>query len=361
MLTTSANDFFITFAAMMNLDLLTAAEAEALQQLINGAARVVLTGHKSPDGDALGSSLGWAFYLRQLGKQVQVVMPDAFPDFLKWLPGSEAVLRFDKQPDAVAEAFRQADLVCCLDFGEPHRVEAMHTLLEQAEAPCVVMDHHLNPNIRAAQLISFPELSSTSEIVFRVVHQLGGFEALSKAAATAIYCGMMTDTGGFTYNSTRPELYTIIGLLLTKGIDKDKIYRRVFNNYSQSAIRFRGYLMHRSLHVFEEYHAAYYLVGRKDMKDFNFVKGDLEGLVNEPLRIKGMRLSISLREDDRTEQLIWVSLRSVDDFPCNEMAAEFFNGGGHLNASGGRLQCTLAEAEQVVHRAILKYGDRLKN
>ena len=172
---------------------------------------------------------------------------------------------------------------------------------------------------------------------------------------------MMTDTGGFTYNSTRPELYTIIGLLLTKGIDKDKIYRRVFNNYSQSAIRFRGYLMHRSLHVFEEYHAAYYLVGRKDMKDFNFVKGDLEGLVNEPLRIKGMRLSISLREDDRTEQLIWVSLRSVDDFPCNEMAAEFFNGGGHLNASGGRLQCTLAEAEQVVHRAILKYGDRLKN
>ena len=174
MLTASANNFFITFAAMMNLDLLTAAGAEALQQLINGATRVVLTGHKSPDGDALGSSLGWAFYLRQLGKQVQVVMPDAFPDFLKWLPGSEAVLRFDKQPDAVAEAFRQADLVCCLDFGEPHRVEAMHTLLEQAEAPCVVMDHHLNPNIKAAQLISFPELSSTSEIVFRVIHQLGG-------------------------------------------------------------------------------------------------------------------------------------------------------------------------------------------
>ena len=113
MLTTSANDFFITFAAMMNLDLLTAAEAEALQQLINGATRVVLTGHKSPDGDALGSSLGWAFYLRQLGKQVQVVMPDAFPDFLKWLPGSEAVLRFDKQPEAVTDAFRQADLVCC--------------------------------------------------------------------------------------------------------------------------------------------------------------------------------------------------------------------------------------------------------
>ena len=112
---------------------------------------------------------------------------------------------------------------------------------------------------------------------------------------------------------------------------------------------------------FEEYHAAYYLVSRRDMKDFNFIKGDLEGLVNEPLRIKGMRLSISLREDDRTEQLIWVSLRSVDDFPCNEMATEFFNGGGHLNASGGRLQCTLTEAEQVVHRAILKYSDRLKN
>jgi len=288
-------------------------------------------------------------------------VPDAFPDFLKWLPGSEQVMRYDKHPEEVKVLCQQADLLFCLDFNEMTRLEELQEIVEVSPAKRVLIDHHLNPAIEGVVTVSHPEASSTCELVFRVICQLGDFDHLNQKIAAPIYCGMMTDTGGFTYNSTRPEIYTIIGMLLTTGIDKDKIYRRVFNNYSQSAIRFRGYLMHRSLHVFEEYHAAYYLVGRKDMKDFNFVKGDLEGLVNEPLRIKGMRLSISLREDDRTEHLIWVSLRSVDDFPCNEMAAEFFNGGGHLNASGGRLQCTLAEAEQVVHRAILKYGDRLKN
>ena len=171
---------------------------------------------------------------------------------------------------------------------------------------------------------------------------------------------MMTDTGGFTYNSTRPEIYTIIGMLLTTGIDKDKIYRNVFNNYSQWAIRFRGYLMSECLTVSDEYHAAYFTVSRHDMKRFHFVKGDLEGLVNEPLRIKGLKFSVSLREDDRHDNLVLVSLRSVDDFPCNEVAAEFFNGGGHLNASGGKLHCSLKEAEAVTQRAILKFSDRLK-
>ena len=167
---------------------------------------------------------------------------------------------------------------------------------------------------------------------------------------------MMNDTGGFTYNSNNPEIYFIISELLTKGINKDKIYRNVFNNYSSWAIRLRGYIMCQKLNVLNGYNASYFSISRQTMKDFHFIKGDAEGLVNEPLKIKGMKLSVSLREDERR----WLSLRSVDNIPCNEMAAEFFNGGGHLNASGGRLECSLEEAEETVRKAIMHYADRLR-
>jgi phosphoesterase RecJ-like protein len=183
---------------------------------------------------------------------------------------------------------------------------------------------------------------------------------MTKKMAVAIYCGMMTDTGGFTYNSTRSEIFYIISLLLLKHIDKDKIYRNVFNNYQSWAVRLRGYLMYKKLNVIDELHAAYYSLSRTEMLDFHFIKGDVEGLVNEPLRIKGLKLSISLREDDRRDNLVWVSLRSVDDFPCNEMAEQYFHGGGHKNASGGRLECSLQEAENLVRQAIASYGEQLK-
>ena len=166
---------------------------------------------------------------------------------------------------------------------------------------------------------------------------------------------MMTDTGGFTYNSNRPEIFFIISQLLTKGINKDKIYRNVFNNYSLWRLRLMGYVMYTKLNVFAEYHAAYFTLTRRDLKHFHFMKGDTEGLVNMPLQIKGMKLSISLREDTEKPDTIWVSLRSVDDFPCNKMAEKYFNGGGHLNASGGQLNCTMDEAEMLVNKAIREF------
>jgi phosphoesterase RecJ-like protein len=203
-------------------------------------------------------------------------------------------------------------------------------------------------------------LSSTSELVFRIIWQLGGFEMMTRKCASAIYCGMMTDTGGFTFNSTMPEIYFIIGQLLTKRINKDKIYRKVFNNFSSWAIRMRGYIMYKKLNVIDDLHASFFSLTRQEMVKFHFIKGDAEGLVNIPLQIKRMKLSVSLREDNQQEGLIWVSLRSVDDFPCNKMAEEFFNGGGHLNASGGRLFGTIEEAEDVVRKAFLQYEGLLK-
>lgn len=344
----------------MKIELLSEAEIATLKENINNSNRIVICCHKSPDGDALGSSLAWAEYLRTQGKEPDIIVPDAYPDFLQWLPGSDRIIRYDKHAaDKADEMLQKADLIFCLDFNGTNRVDEMKYALEQSPAHKIMIDHHLDPSMDTVLTVSHPQMSSTSELVFRIIWQLGGFEEMSRKCAVCIYCGMMTDTGGFTYNSNQPEIFFIVSQLLTKGIDKDKIYRNVFNNFSPWAIRLRGYLMSQKLNIFNDLHAAYFTISRRDMRDFHFIKGDAEGLVNEPLKIKGMRLSISLREDDRRDNTIWVSLRSVDDFPCNLVASEFFNGGGHLNASGGRLHCTLDEAERVVRRAFAHYEDLL--
>ena len=344
----------------MKIELLSEAEIATLKENIDNSNRIVICCHKSPDGDALGSSLAWAEYLRTQGKEPDIIVPDAYPDFLQWLPGSDRIIRYDKHAaDKADEMLQKADLIFCLDFNGTNRVDEMKYALEQSPARKIMIDHHLDPSMDTVLTVSHPQMSSTSELVFRIIWQLGGFEEMSRKCAVCIYCGMMTDTGGFTYNSNQPEIFFIVSQLLTKGIDKDKIYRNVFNNFSPWAIRLRGYLMSQKLNIFNDLHAAYFTISRRDMRDFHFIKGDAEGLVNEPLKIKGMRLSVSLREDDRRDNTIWVSLRSVDDFPCNLVASEFFNGGGHLNASGGRLHCTLDEAERVVRRAFAHYEDLL--
>ena len=344
----------------MNIDIIPQDQLARLSQLISDAETILITCHKSPDGDAIGSSLGLADYLRHLGKEPVVIVPDQYPDFLMWLPNTEKIIRYDKQRDKADLLFKIADLIFCLDYNAPSRVDEMEQSLVSSPATRVLIDHHLNPDVPADLIISEPEASSTCELVFRLVWQMGAFPTLTKQFAVPIYCGMMTDTGGFTYNSSRPEIFFIISELLTKRIDKDKIYRNVYHNYSESRIRLMGYVMYEKLVYMPEYNAAYYTLTKDELKRFRFIKGDAEGLVNIPQQIKGLKLSISLREDTEKENLVWVSLRSVDDFPCNEVAAHFFNGGGHLNASGGRLECSLDEAVRITQQAIIAFEDQLK-
>jgi phosphoesterase RecJ-like protein len=344
----------------MNIDIIPQDQLARLSQLISDAETILITCHKSPDGDAIGSSLGLADYLRHLGKEPVVIVPDQYPDFLMWLPNTEKIIRYDKQRDKADLLFKIADLVFCLDYNAPSRVDEMEEALVSSPATRVLIDHHLNPDVPADLIISEPEASSTCELVFRLVWQMGAFPTLTKQFAVPIYCGMMTDTGGFTYNSSRPEIFFIISELLTKRIDKDKIYRNVYHNYSESRIRLMGYVMYEKLVYMPEYNAAYYTLTKDELKRFRFIKGDAEGLVNIPQQIKGLRLSISLREDTEKDRVVWVSLRSVDNFPCNLMAEEFFNGGGHLNASGGRLNCSMDEAVKIVKDAIIAYENKLK-
>ena len=344
----------------MNIDIIPQDQLARLSQLISDAETILITCHKSPDGDAIGSSLGLADYLRHLGKEPVVIVPDQYPDFLMWLPNTEKIIRYDKQRDKADLLFKIADLIFCLDYNAPSRVDEMEQSLVSSPATRVLIDHHLNPDVPADLIISEPEACSTCELVFRLVWQMGAFPNLTRQFAVPIYCGMMTDTGGFTYNSSRPEIFFIISELLTKRIDKDKIYRNVYHNYSESRIRLMGYVMYEKLVYMPEYNAAYYTLTKDELKRFRFIKGDAEGLVNIPQQIKGLRLSISLREDTEKDRVVWVSLRSVDNFPCNLMAEEFFNGGGHLNASGGRLNCSMDEAVRIVKDAIIAYENKLK-
>jgi phosphoesterase RecJ-like protein len=222
----------------------------------------------------------------------------------------------------------------------------------------MLVDHHLGPGDFARITISHPHISSTSELVFRLICQLGNFNDISKEGAECIYCGMMTDTGAFTFNSNNREIYLIIGELLSKGIDKDEIYRNVYNNNSEARLRLKGYVLCEKMQIFPQFKAALITLTREEQNRFHYMKGDTEGLVNIPLSIKDICFSVFLREDTEKD-MIKISLRSEGTFPCNQVASEFFNGGGHLNASGGEYFGPLEEAVTLFKQALVKYEDLL--
>ena len=328
--------------------------------LVLRADTILCVCHRNPDGDAIGSMLGWSECLRQMGKEAHIIVPDQYPDFLQWMPNTDKIIRYDKHREGCDWSIQHADLIFCLDFNTLNRTgDEMSQALAKSPAKKVLIDHHLTPDVQTELCVSVPQASSTCELVFRLAWQLGLFAEATKHFAIPIYCGMMTDTGGFTFNSSDPDIFFIISQLLTKRINKDKIYRNVYHNFSENRLRLMGYVMYEKMVYDAPHRTAYFTLRRDDLKRFHFIKGDAEGLVNIPQQIKGLRLSISLREDTEKDNLIWVSLRSVDDVPCNEMAARFFNGGGHLNASGGRLECSLDKAVEMVQQAIQAFEDKL--
>ena len=234
----------------------------------------------------------------------------------------------------------------------------MEEAVKQSAARKLLGDHHLYPGDFAEITISHPKVASASELVFRLICQLGNFSDISKEGAECFYTGMMTDTGGFTYNSNSREIYLIIGELLSKGIDKDEICRRVFNTHSEGRLRLMGYVLYEKMQVFPAYRSALITLTREEQSRFQYAKGDTEGFVNMPLSMKDVDFSVFLREDTEKD-MIKVSFRSVGDFPCNKVAADFFNGGGHLNASGGEFYGPMEEAVELFNQALAKYESLL--
>ena len=334
------------------------AEVDHVEKWFERAEKIVIVSHVSPDGDAIGSSLGLYHFLTSQEKTVNVIVPNAFPEFLHWMPGAKEVIVYDKYKEYADKLINEADVLCCLDFNVLSRIDNMEEVVRNTPARKMMVDHHLYPGDFCRITISHPEISSTSELVFRLICQLGNFSDITKEGAECIYTGMMTDTGGFTYNSNDREVYYIISELLSKGIDKDEIYRKVFNTHSEGRLRLMGYVLYDKMQVFPEFNSALIWLDASEQKRFQYKKGDTEGFVNIPLSIKDVRFSVFLREDTE-KKMIKVSLRSVGTFPCNKVASEFFNGGGHLNASGGEFYGTMEEAINLFKQALVKYQELL--
>lgn len=337
--------------------LITQENIDAVKAVVNNGNRFVVLSHKNPDGDAAGSSLALCCYLRSLGKECSVVLPNMFPDFLAWLPGASEVVYYDTERPRADALLNAADAIFCLDFNVLSRIGEAGAAVAALSVPKVLIDHHPQPSQEFSVTISHTMACSTCELVYRVIDRLSGHESLSQEMAECIYAGMMTDTGAFAYASARKDIYLIIAGLLDKGIDKDLIYRKVFYTSSMKRMRLWGYVLYEKLKVYNKYNAALMTLSHKELMRFYAQKGDTEGLVNQALQIKGIRFSCFLREE--LPGKINVSLRSVDDFPCNEVAAEFFNGGGHKNASGGELYCSMDEAVERFVQALNKFRDAL--
>ncbi len=337
--------------------LITEPQVEALRDIIESNHNFVVLAHKNPDGDAVGSSIACALYLRSLGKAARVVLPNAFPDFLRWLPSADEVLVFENDREKALNAINAAEVLFCLDFNAFSRLGDMGAAVEASTAKKVLLDHHLHPDGGFTVSVSCPEACATSELVFRMIYRVHTAAAIDKKIAQTIYTGMMTDTGSFAYASNRKDIYLIVAELISKGVDKDLIYRKVFYNYSESRLKLMGFVLYEKLRFIDGKNAALITLSCEELKRFNVMKGDTEGLVNLPLQKKGLRFSCFLREEQPGK--INVSLRSVGDFPCNTLAAEFFGGGGHKNASGGEVRGSMETAVAQFMKAVEAYDEQL--
>lgn len=317
---------------------------EAAQRLIADHTRFVVTSHMSPDGDALGSSLGMARYLALKGKEVKIVFNDTPGENLSFVPQEIDIIGYDKNAAEASDALREAEVIVCLDFNLLTRVGDMHKLLSESPAHRLLIDHHLDPETAAFDVcISHPEMCATCELVYHFIAQSGDDHLLDAALATSLYIGIMTDTGILSYNSSRPELYLVLARLLASGLDKESIHRAM-GAEKERRLRLKGYVLQSKLKIDYPNHAAFISLSKAEVKRFNHQKGDSEGFVNIPLSLPEVMCSAFFREE---ANFVKVSLRSKDDYPVNIMAEKFFNGGGHKNAAGGEFFGSLQQAEQL--------------
>lgn len=324
---------------------------EKLRHMIQVSRHIVITCHVSPDGDAVGSTLALCRVLRALGKDAHVVTPDQLPRSLTFVPGSHEIVAASMQGLRARTLVAQADLVFCLDFNTLRRIDKLGDIISHSKAPRVLIDHHLYPDSGFDVAISFPHLSSTCELVWRTVMQLGYHNQLDKTACECLYVGMTTDTGNFTYSSNYPEIYEIVLDLMRHGINKEWLYNQAMNTLSEDCMRLQSYAILEKMEVYHEQHAALITLTLPELERFNYKKGDTEGLVNKPLAIPDVQWTMFLRED---ADKIKVSCRSQGNFGVDTICADYFGGGGHKNAAGGEFKGSMEQCVAVFHQILQK-------
>lgn len=321
-----------------------------IKAFIKKSDNLVIVTHWSPDGDAMGSSLALYNYFLKLGKKAVVVVPNEYPDFLYWLPGNNKVLNFQKDEAKVKKWLDKAGAIFTLDFNSFKRLEKLGELFAASDAPKMLVDHHQQPDPFADYVFHDVKASSTCELIYELIVGLGGKKLIDKKIANCLYTGLMTDTGSFRFPSVTAATHKIIGDLIEKGAAPHEIHSAVYDTYSAERMKLLGYALTEKMVILPEKSTAYMTLSDAELKRFNYRKGDTEGLVNYPFSIKGIRFSALFTEGDGK---IKVSFRSKGKFDVNTFARNYFNGGGHINAAGGRgdgsMEATLQRFLELVN------------
>jgi phosphoesterase RecJ-like protein len=334
-------------------------EISRIKKLLHGECRnIAIITHVNPDGDAIGSCLALSRVLLSIGHKPGIITPNVYPDFLKWMPGNDQVIIFNNAQKTARQLIEAADIIFCIDFNDLSRIKGINELVGKSAALKVLIDHHPTENYFADVVYCDTNTSSTAELIFDFVQELGFEKVIDTDSATCIFAGIMTDTGCFSFNSSIPHTYKIVARLLECGIDKDMIYHKVYDNFSVDRMRLLGYVLYNKLEVFQEYRTALISLTRDEQKRYNFYPGDSEGFVNYPLSIKNIRFSVFFIEK---EDHVKMSFRSKGLFAVNKFAELHFNGGGHINASGGEYRGKMDEAIQEFRELLARYHKELND
>jgi phosphoesterase RecJ-like protein len=318
---------------------------------LNRSKRVGIFTHMNPDGDAIGSALAFDIVLKSLNVESKIFIANELPESLQWLAGAEQIHTNAKIAD-VKKYLEESDLLVCLDFNEPGRVDQLSGILKNTELPVIVIDHHPQVASYKGLLVADTSFSSTAELLYWLLKK-SDLVVRSTGFAENIYTGIVTDTGSFAYNSSSPYTFQAVADLLEIGFDKDRVTDLVFQQFEASRIRLLGHLLVNRLEVIEGFGTAYTYLTKEDLNRYEYKSGDTEGFVNYPLSIKGVYFTAFFIEN---EDHIKISFRSKGDFPANTFSNKYFHGGGHLNAAGGRsydpLYETLEHFEKLVKQFV---------
>lgn len=320
-----------------------------MKDIVLNSSKIVIVSHKSPDGDAVGSSLALQNYLNKLNKTSTVVLPDSFPDFYDWLEGSNKVVIADKNMESAKSLIAAADLIFCLDFNDLSRVGDLGSLIEKSLAKKFMIDHHQNPSNFADFVISRTESCSTAQLIYEFIESNNDLSLMDKVIGEGIYTGLITDSGSFKYSNVESKTHKIAAHLLDLGLNHTAIHDAIFDQNNLSRLKLLGHAL-SSIEVIEDLPVAFIALSRAELRKFNFSKGDTEGLVNYCLSIKGVVLAAFIKED---VGIIKMSFRSKGALRVNDFSSTYFNGGGHINAAGGRSELSFDDT-------VLKFKETVK-
>ncbi|MBT8185377.1 MAG: bifunctional oligoribonuclease/PAP phosphatase NrnA [Eudoraea sp.] len=332
-------------------------DVKAVKQLLSERQKIVIVPHKNPDGDAIGSSLGLCHFLNNLGHDAVVISPNDYPKFLKWMPGNEFIVNFEKDNGLAIDLTARAALIFTLDFNHLSRIGQMQESLKEASAEFIMIDHHQEPADYAAITYSDVSMSSTCEMVYNFIEALGGADDITPEIANCLYAGIMTDTGSFKFSSTTSRTHRVIAELIDKGADNTLVHHNIFDSNSSDRVRLLGCALGNMV-LLKEYNTAYITLSQEELDAHNYKKGDTEGFVNYGLTVEGIRFAVIFIENSE-EGIIKISFRSYGNFSVNDFAREHFGGGGHINAAGGKSEISMEATTTRFRELLKKYKDQL--